>query len=790
MHTSFRVPQETTAAFADLGIHRHFPIETAAWITHPAATLATDSFADYRLEFVLPVEATFRLHVSADQRFELFCDGEFVGMGPDRSTPDRWSFHVYELTLPAGAHTLLTEVHFIAQHHPAAQTFVRPAFILQGERSPVDLATGTAPWQTRLRDGVGVSLHNIPNYHVVGPQYTLDAAAYFRPDVPWVTPVIVAGGCNHNDFGGIYGAWRFYPSRLPEQLRRPAGGGRIRMVADQAAEAPLQETPATANVAWQQLIDGQGGLVVPANTRIVVLWDLEQYHTAYPEITLSGGAGARVNWQWAESCFEPALDATGQFDNRKGDRNAISGKRWLGFGDTFLPEGAATRTFRPCWWRAGRYIRLLVDTASEPLTLERLRLLETRLPLENASAFECDDAALQTIIPVAVRGIQMCAHETYMDCPYYEQMMYVGDTRLQMLTAYVMSTEDRLNRRGLELFDWSRRLNGLVLARHPSWPSQLISPFSMIWILMVRDFAWWRTAPEFVRARLTGVRSMLEEFKALQGDRALLTGLPGWPFMDWVPGWTNGNAPDGAGTSGSINLLFLNALVAAAELETAFGEPHLAAANRAWAGRLAAAIRTQFWDAERGLFADDLAHAQWSEHAQCLALLSGQFPVDEALCFERLLTAPDLARTTVYFSFYLLETLARFGRGDLMVAKMAFWKEMVAQGFRTPVESPEPSRSDCHAWGSHPLFHFHASLAGIRPDAPGFGRVRISPQPGPLQHLGSTMPHPAGTIAFDLARQSSGWRAVVRLPDGVPGILVWRGQEYPVAGTATLALPE
>ncbi len=39
--------------------------------------------------------------------------------------------------------------------------------------------------------------------------------------------------------------------------------------------------------------------------------------------------------------------------------------------------------------------------------------------------------------------------------------------------------------------------------------------------------------------------------------------------------------------------------------------------------RLAAAGKAHFWDEARGLFADDLAHANFSEHTQCLALLSG-----------------------------------------------------------------------------------------------------------------------------------------------------------------------
>jgi hypothetical protein len=370
-------------------------------------------------------------------------------------------------------------------------------------------------------------------------------------------------------------------------------------------------------------------------------------------------------------------------------------------------------------------------------------------------------------------------------------MMYVGDTRLQMLTSYVMSGEDRLNQRALEIFDWSRQETGFVLERCPSQPKQLSSTFAMIWVLMLRDHAWWRNDAAFLRPRLKGMRCLLEEFKALGGTRPaeLLPALPGWSFMDWVDGLSYVNHPGpAAGVAAVVNLLFLNALLAAAELEEQFGEPHLAGYNRAWAKRLAVAIDATFWDEARGLLADDVAHQQYSEHSQCLALLSGAFPAREQRCFEALLAAADLRRTTVYFSFYLLETLAKFGRGDLLVAKLDFWKAMVGRGLKTPVEMPEPSRSDCHAWGSHPLFHLHASLAGIRPAAPGFAAVRIAPQPGPLTELTSTIPHPAGTVSLAMKRLAGGWRARVELPRGVPGTLDWQGKSHELGGQTELAL--
>jgi len=782
---------------ADNNIRIQYPIQNGTWVRHPDTNAHDLSFCRFTLDFELAEPATIELHVSADNRFELYCDGRYVGMGPDRSDLEHWSFHTYRLELDAGRHTLEAEAHYLglsARHRPWAQTCIEPGFVLVAEGSPVDLNTGSAPWKVTRLTGVGTEMIRLKAFLVVGPCYTIDAEQYFNPPEP-VEPVVVQGAGDHSESGKILPGWKLYPTRMPEQTREPVAGGTIRCVTDIAPDEtfPEQDLPDAAVPAssWQSLIDQKASVTVPANTRLVVLWDLDEYRTAYPQITTTGGAGSKVSLDWAESCYDTPLDVgKGKSPHHKGDRDAVAGKYFRGNGDAFLPDGP-TRSMKAFWWRAGRYVRITVQTGSEPLTIDKLHLLETRMPLENESVFESDDDALPNVIQIATRGIQMCAHETYMDCPYYEQMMYTGDTRLQMLIAYVMSPEDRLNQRGLELFDWSRQETGFVHERYPSQPKQLSLTFSMIWVLMVRDFAWWRCDEAFAKQRLKGVRCMLEEFNGLPApDAPLLPPLPGWSFIDWVKGLTQVNHPGRDGKVHAItSLLLLNALDAAAELEDALGDPHLRDRNRAWATRLAEAIDKTFWDERRGLFADDPAHTTFSEHAQCLALLTDHFPHRADACFESLITAEDLARTTVYFSFYLLETFAKFGRGDLLHDKLGFWKDLAAQGMKTPVESPEPSRSDCHAWGSHPLFHLHASLAGIRPAEPGFASVSITPSPGPLTELASTIPHPRGTVSLEMKRDGHQWHTTATLPDGVPGTLHWKGQQHGLSETTTLNLP-
>ena len=69
----------------------------------------------------------------------------------------------------------------------------------------------------------------------------------------------------------------------------------------------------------------------------------------------------------------------------------------------------------------------------------------------------------------------------------------------------------RLARRGIELFDLSRRHHGLPAMRYPS-RQEMVSPTFALWsIAMVNDFAHWRRDRAWLRARLPGVRALTAE---------------------------------------------------------------------------------------------------------------------------------------------------------------------------------------------------------------------------------------------------------------------------------------
>ncbi|MEJ0033876.1 MAG: hypothetical protein WDO15_27670 [Bacteroidota bacterium] len=109
----------------------------------------------------------------------------------------------------------------------------------------------------------------------------------------------------------------------------------------------------------------------------------------------------------------------------------------------------------------------------------------TGYPFQVVSSFSTDKPNLQKNLEIGWRTARLCAGETYMDCPYYEQLQYFGDTRIQCLVTMFNSKDDRLVRNAILQGDQSRFAEGVTMSRYPTAQVQIIPPFSLWWIGMV-----------------------------------------------------------------------------------------------------------------------------------------------------------------------------------------------------------------------------------------------------------------------------------------------------------------
>lgn len=776
--------------FADLAPHfEPSGVWPAKWVAESPVFCDEPRVVAYRCSFNIGAEhgSRVRVHVTADERYELFLDGRRVGRGPERGDVRNWFYETYDLKPTKGRHTLVARVWWLGPNGPSpyAQLSHRPGFLLAAEGVDKELLnTGHAKWECKILGGYAwlhpeLGWGTGAKVHVKGPEFDWGfergEGDRWQPAVPLMS---AADAISHNKLGIVRQVRR---AILPAMLETPLHVGTARHL-DDIGEANPRETPVKSqnNLAdeqkqWNALLRGHSAATIPPNTRRRVIVDLENYYCAYPQLTVTGGKGSTVRVHWAESLYEkhaPKSDWIGS--QPKGDRSAVEGKYFHGIGDRFDPDGGAGRVFDTLWWEAGRYVEFLIETADQPLTIDDFAIRETHYPYDLDSRFDASDARLTEVMPIMTRVLEMCSHETYMDCPYYEQLMYVGDTRLEVLTTYALTRDDRLPRKAILLFDESRTPDGLTHSRYPSRVWQFIPPFSVWWVAMVHDYAMYRGDMDFVRARMPGVRAVLDKMRNGVTADGLFVAPVGWNYMDWVPGWRHGNPPDATGKpSGPLTWQLALVLKQAADLEQMAEEPELAARNLKLARNVADAAAEAFWDEGRGLLADDLGKTAFSEHSQCLSLLSGMLPKEKRdRVADGLLNAKGLAETTIYFSHYLFETLYLLGRTDRTIERMGLWFELKQLGLKTTIEHPEPSRSDCHAWGAHPVHHYFASILGIRPVSAGFARVHVQPKLGPLQWAKGSLAHPKGAIEVDVRQRDGRTTGRIVLPDGVTGTFV------------------
>ena len=147
--------------------------------------------------------------------------------------------------------------------------------------------------------------------------------------------------------------------------------------------------------------------------------------------------------------------------------------------------------------------------------------------MKSAPSFKTGDPGLDKIWEITWRTARLDAHETYMDTPYYEQLQYVGDTRIQALISYTVGGDDRLAPPGSRSLRPFALPEGLTRSRYPSSLPQNIPPFSLLWIGMLHDWWMYRPDPAPVRASLPGTRAVLGWFIQHERPTACSKSFPG-----------------------------------------------------------------------------------------------------------------------------------------------------------------------------------------------------------------------------------------------------------------------
>lgn len=707
------------------------------------------------------------INISADNRYRLFVNGTPVCWGPSRGDIFHWYFETVDIAdfLQEGKNTLAVCVWNFGKWKPGAQISLETGLIVQGNSPNETAVNSNKSWVYHTSKAYSPTLEG---RHDVGCGDNVDGLKYEwgweQPDFDDSSWQKVYEGSEGQPQGNSTECKRFLlPRDIPLMVEEIQRIPKVRS-ADNITVSPL-------------FLSGKSPLTIPANQTVKILLDQEYLTTAYPELTVSKGKGSSIKLIYSEGLYDK--------NGRKGDRNEIQGREPRAAGyDLFKPDGGEGRLFRPLWFKTYRYITVEITTSNEPLVILDLLGKFTCYPFKENGSFRSNDKSLDKIWQVGWRTARLCAHETYFDCPYYEQLQYVGDTRIQALISLYVSGDDRLMKKAIKTFDWSRTHEGITQSRYPATHPQFIPTFSLFWINMIHDYYMHRDDDQFIQSLIPGIKSVLEWYSEKIDQNGVLGKTPYWSFIDWVPSWpwktdyplggTHPSAYFGGCAITSLQMVY--AIDAAVELFRRYNESELADKYERLGQAIRKSVREHCWDKEKQLFYDDVAHTSISQHVNILAILTNTVSDNDAnALFRRIVNNDDLLQVTFYYRFYLNRAMKRVGMGDLYISQLKPWHDMLAMGLTTFAENPEPSRSDCHAWSSCPNYDFLSLVCGIQPTAPAFKKVVIEPNFGSLTEINGKAMHPQGSIEVQLKRVKSNVVGSVTLPKGISGVFKYKG---------------
>ncbi len=757
-------------------------------------------------EVVEPAASKLVVHVSADSRYRLYLNGHSVSVGPCKGDRSTCYYETVDVTdkLVAGINVLAAKVVHYRPCEPFRLGIGGPAsvwrsgqgvFLLEGilqEQNGNATISTDEKWECLRDSAIHFTAGGQDTLYVGGSERTngrkLPVGWQTMKDKghSWQSAVVVA-----DIMDVLYGQltpWPLVARPIPALYEVEKGFAGIKRINTPEAVPDFY-------LLHNKLL-GKGWELQAGETLIIEL-DAGELTTGYPYLDLAGGRGAIIEILYSE-CYEKEPEATTR--RNKDMRDNPEGRCLYGEIDIYTAAGSGEAAkgeyerYEPFEFRTFRFIKLTVRAGEEAIRIHRFNYRETGYPLDVKAAFTSSDPSLSPLWEISINTLRRCMHETYEDCPYYEQLQYIMDTRLQILFTYQLSADDRLARKAIFDFHSSLMPSGMIQSRYPSVYPQIIPGFSIYWIMMVADHYLYFGDAELVRRYLPTIDAVLHWFRQHMESRGLMGSMPKyvWSFVDWVEEWREGRGVPTASEHGPLtiySLFYVLALQTAADLNRICGRHSTAKEYLLHAAEIQKAVRKHCWSQERRMFADGPGVELYSQHCQIFAVLTGTIPDDQAPeLLNHMLEQSDLSSVSYAMSFYLFRALEKAGMYEASYPLWNIWRDLAAMNLTSWVEDPVSQRSDCHGWGAVPLYEFTACMLGVKP-LPGGHGILIRPNTSALTWAKGTVATAFGIVYVNWRRENGKFACEIEVPENVPARLeLPEGQilELPLGGRVSL----
>ncbi len=521
---------------------------------------------------------------------------------------------------------------------------------------------------------------------------------------------------------------------------------------------------------------------IPAHSEKVITLDAGEEMTAFLQLAVFSGKGASIRLLQSECYVMDEKTGPAQVSVKADRTDSVHG-HLEGYEDHYYVSGYGNQEkpeiYEPFWFRTFRFIEITVKTEEEPIVLEQLNYTDVHYPLQVKTEAVTSDPSLQSVWDMSIRTLTRCMHETYEDCPFYEQLQYAMDTRSQILYTYAVSADDRLARNAMEDFRRAQRSDGLLNCSYPNAAINVIPGFSVFYILMVFDHMMYFGDPALVKHHMPVIENILAYFESHCDEKGLTGHLGGenleepfWSFIDWADEWMPSTGVPPAYKNGNLtmeSLYYLLGLQKAAELASYINREDSAFEYLKRAENLKKALRS-YCMGKNGMLQDSAGVESYSQHCQVFGVLTGVLSEEEGRknLMETIENKTDYPQCTIAMRYYLFRALERTGLYEYTDRYWEPWRTMVKNNASTCTESEAYGRSECHGWGALVLYELPSIVLGVRPAAPGYSKISVSPVCGYMTEAHGSVITPKGTVYVSWKKNSEGELDLsVKLPENM-----------------------
>ena len=746
---------------------------SAGWIWCEGESRPRNFYLHARKTFKLdnkPDTATLR--ITADSRYKLFVNGNYVGRGPVPSDPHRLSYDTYDISalLNKGKNVIAVLVHHFGQgtysYIPGRAALICEADIDGDTKIVTDETWKVLPAAEWTSQGARINRR-------LGYQEIYDASLEpegwtgikFK-DTKWPQAVVLG-------YPPMPPFYRLVPRTIPHLKERPAFPAEVVSIQDAPAYpeglspqdmpkfmvdevlTPLKNGRVVKSERFTSTKDEAVTITVPQSGGVSVVLDFGREVFGCVELAFTRSHGGVVDIGYSEALEDGRVNPY-RDKMRYADRLALrKGKQvWC--------------SFEP---RAFRYIQLDFRNCPKPVAVNRVMVREIEYPVEWKGNFESSDELINQIWKTAADTARMCMQDIYIDSPWRERAQWWDNAAVVSKTAYYVFGDNLLLKQGLKHIAASQDRSGAVFALYPSATMELFPDFGAIWVMSVWDCYAQDENLEFLSDLYPAVVRWLRWIGRFTDSYGILANVRGDLFIDWAE-------IDRRGEVMALNCLYIGALRAACRMAEALKKSSEA---EEWAG-IASALKIKlakyFWSPRRGLFADARIDGKIQEHyTRQTNILAALYDIadhyQKSSIYRQVLDDKDLPLiTTTYFISVLAEGLFRNGSTEraLNLLRNKFG-EMLSLGATTFWEYLTTEGSLCYGASAAPAYQLQSYILGVKP-AGEPRRVIIEPHLGDLEWAKGIVPSVSGPVGVDWQIGRRGLTLTVDVPKGVTAEVV------------------